>query len=82
MDTYYKSDKRSEPLDGVELLYKILEYFVNSNANLSIDDIQKHTKIPKNKITDILSVLEKRGYLKKYKQRNKYHITYKILMLL
>jgi len=65
-----------------ELTLSILECYLKHGPSLSIKDLRIKTKVSQRKIKYIFSVLEKRGYLTKVKDRDKYILTRKIAMLI
>lgn len=65
----------------VELTLMVLECYLRYGPSLSVPDIYTKTRISKTRIKYILSVLEKRGYLTKVKNRGKYMLSKKIAML-
>lgn len=65
-----------------ELTLIILECYLKRGLALSVKDLCIKTKVSQKKIKYILSVLEKRGYLKKAKNTDEYMLTEKIAMLI
>lgn len=60
----------------------ILESYLKYGPLLSLKDLCVKTKAPEKIIKNILSILEKRGYLTKIKDTDKYTLTKKIVMLI
>ena len=60
----------------------ILECYLKHGPFLSIKDLCVKTKVSEKKIKDILSVLEKRGYLAKVEEGEGYKLSKKIAMLI
>ena len=60
----------------------VLECYLKHGPSLAVKDLCIKTKVSQKKIKYILSVLEKRGYLKKAKNTDEYMLTKKIAMLI
>ena len=65
-----------------ELTLSILECYLKHGPSLSIKVLRIKTKISEKNIKHILSILEKREYLIKAKNRNEYILSKKITMLI
>lgn len=65
-----------------ELTLIVLECYSRYSLSFSIKDLYKKTKIPKKILKDILSVLEKRGYVVKTQNTDEYVLNKKIVMLI
>lgn len=67
---------------AVELVLDILECYLKHGPSLSFRDLCVKTKISQTKARDILSILEKRGYLKKNEAAGEYVLTEKLITLI
>ena len=65
----------------MESTLAILECYLEGGQSLSLRDLSRKAKISEVKTKYILSILEKRGYLKKAEDRGEYVLGEKIVML-
>ena len=65
----------------IELTLTILESCLKYGPSITIKDLCLKTKVSKNRIKCVLSVLEKRGYVTKGKDSNEYMLSRSIAML-
>ena len=77
----YRNSEDWKLKSEAELTLQILECYLKYGPSLSINNLCMKIKIPNKKVRYILSVLEKRGYLTKDKNTDKYKLSKKIAML-
>ena len=75
-------DKAGLTLGETGLTLMVLECYLRHGPCLSIKDLCVKTGVPRQKIEYISLVLEKRGYLIKPKDTDKYMLSKKIAMLI
>lgn len=65
-----------------ELTLAVLESYLKYGPRASVQNLCAKTKVSQRKVKYVISVLEKRGYLRHVKNTDEYILTKKIVMLI
>lgn len=77
-----KINKREKMRSEAELTLMVLECYLKHGPALSIQDLCTTTNISEKKMKYILSILEKRKYVRRSKNTDEYTLSNKIAMLI